>query len=183
MNDENITLASTMIDFAYSNIEQRRFEESNKTFKYWRVTLESIKSNARNGKNLGKNLLSHSRIIDLKNGTLLVEVDHPAWLQTIKIYQKYILNGLKRNIPELNIDNMVFRIRGTNVGLHAVDNEDLMREEHEKLEKRLEQEQKNIEKFDDSVKKADRKESNKPLPEELQKIFDRLKNDMLTEGK
>ncbi len=183
MNDDNITKASAMIDFAYSNIEQRRFEESNKTLKYWRITLESIKSNAKNGQNLGKNLVSHSRIVDLKNGILLVEADHPAWIQTLKIYQKYILNGLRRNIPELKIESMVFRIRGSNVQIHSDDSERLTQQENEKLRTKLEEEQKIIEKFDNSSKSADSNTSTKPLPEELQKIFDRLKNDMLTDNK
>lgn len=183
MNDDNIITASSMIDFAYSNIEKKNFEQSNKLFKFWRITLESIKSNSKNGQNLGMNLYSHSRIIDLKNGTLLIEADHPAWIQTLRIYQKYIITGLKRNIPETKIENMVFRLRGTNVALHSVDNEKMDRIERQKLEKKIAEEEKVINKFENSSSDSDKFDTPKKLPEELQKIFDRLKNDMLTEGK
>ncbi len=175
--DENIVKASSMIEVAYVNIEQRKFEQSNSILKYWRLVLESIKSNGKNGANLGKNLASHSRVIDLKNGILLVEADHPAWIQTLKIYQKYIMTGLNRRISDVNISSLAFRLKGTDFQLQNEKKEEEIRKMNEKIQDRLNKEQAVFEKFQnsDSVK-----EEKREMPENLRKILDRLKNDMLT---
>lgn len=176
-SDENIVRASAMIEAAYVNIEQRKIEQSNSILKYWRRVVESIKSNGRNGANLGKNLASHSRVIDLKNGILLVEADHPAWIQTLKIYQKYIMTGLNRRISDVNISSLAFRLKGTDFQLQNEKKEDEIRKMNERIQNRLDQEQAVFEKFQNSEPE---KEEKKEMPENLRKILDRLKNDMLT---
>lgn len=176
-NEENIVRASAMIEAAYVNIEQRKIEQSNSILKYWRAVVESIKSNGRNGENLGKNLASHSRVIDLKNEILLVEADHPAWIQTIKIYQKYIITGLNRRISGVNISSLAFRLKGTDFQLQNKKNEAEIRKINEKFQDRLNREQAVFEKFHEPSPEKDIK---KEMPENLRKILDRLKNDMLT---
>ncbi len=177
-NEENIVRASAMIEAAYVNIEQRKIEQSNSILKYWRVVVESIKSNGRNGENLGKNLASHSRVIDLKNEILLVEADHPAWIQTIKIYQKYIITGLNRRISGVNISSLAFRLKGTDFQLQDKKNESEIRKINEKFQDRLNREQAVFEKLHEPA--PPEKEVKKEMPEKLRKILDRLKNDMLT---
>ncbi len=176
-NEENIVRASAMIEAAYVNIEQRKIEQSNSILKYWRTVVESIKSNGRNGENLGKNLASHSRVIDLKNEILLVEADHPAWIQTMKIYQKYIITGLNRRISGVNISSLAFRLKGTDFQLQNKKNEAEIRKINEKFQDRLNREQAVFEKFHEPSPET---ESKKEMPENLRKILDRLKNDMLT---
>ena len=188
--EDNLISAQEMIMTAFTNIERAEVEKNNKLLKTWRVTLESIRSNAKNGENLGANLYAHSRVIDLKNGILLVEADHPAWIQTLRIYQKYILIGLKRGVPDIKISSLAFRLRGSNAELHEKINEEKTRED---LKQRLEREDEALRKYDennrqknaesavnssDSGKTVERKE----MPENLRKILERLKEDMLTNG-
>ncbi|WP_407429527.1 DciA family protein, partial [Treponema sp.] len=158
-------------------------EKNNKLLKSWKYVITSIKSNAINGNNLGENLYSHSRVIDLKNEILLIESDHPGWIQTMKLYQKYILNGLKRGVPEVKISSLAFRLRGTNVQLHNQISEEKVRDE---MKSKIENEDEIIRKFDEANginKKAEILSEKKEMPENLQKILDRLKADMLTNDK
>ena len=185
--EDNLISAEEMIMTAFTNIERAEVEKNNKLLKTWRVTLESIRSNAKNGENLGVNLYSHSRIIDLKNGILLVEADHPAWIQTLRLYQKYIITGLKRGVPDVKISSLAFRLRGTNVELHSQINEKKIRSD---IEERIHKEEKMIQEFDEknrtsvvnSVQNSDSSSPNKEIPENLRRILDRLKNDILTES-
>ena len=173
---ENFISAQEMIMTAFTNIEKAELERNNLLLKTWRTTLESIRSNAENGKNLGTNLYSHSRIIDLKNGILLVEADHPGWIQTLRLYQKYILTGLKRNVPNLEISSLAFRLRGTNLELHTQLSEEKMKDD---LSKRIQSEENAIKDFVPASNPVEAK----TMPENLQKILDRLKNDILADGK
>lgn len=179
-SDDNVVKASAMIEAAFTNIEKSKFEQSGSILKYWRIVLESIKSSARNGENLGKNLASHSRVIDLKNGILLVEADHPAWIQTLKIYQKYIIKGLNMRISNLKISSMAFRLKGTDYQLHYKKNENDIERFNERMMAKLEKEQSAFEKFD--LNKNENLAEKKEIPENLKKILDRLKNDMLTKN-
>ena len=173
MNDSMIS-AQEMIMTAYANIEKSKLEQNNNLLKFWRTTLESIRSNAKNGENLGANLYSHSRIIDLKNGILLVEADHPGWIQTLRLYQKYILKGLNQKIPDLKISSLAFRLKGTNAELHSNISEEKIRND---LEKKIQKEDEILQKFDE--KRVSNSENQKTLPENLQKILDKLKTDIL----
>lgn len=204
MTDDNLISAQEMIMTAFTNIERAEVEKNNKLLKIWRVTLESIRSNAKNGENLGANLYAHSRVIDLKNGILLVEADHPAWIQTLRIYQKYILIGLKRGVPDVKISSLAFRLRGTNAELHSQFTEEKIRSD---IEERIQKEEKVIQEFDEknrtassdsnapvsrsefrkdsqnSVRNEDNSSQNKEIPENLRQILDRLKADILTDSK
>lgn len=179
MNNEKYVDAKEMIMTAFSNIERAELENTNKLFKSWKYVIQSIKSKAENGENLGMNLYAHSRIIDLKNGILLVEADHPGWIQTLRIYQKYIITGLTRGVPESKINSLAFRLKGTDVELHNKITEEKIRSD---MKQRMENEQKAIDSFDakNNVKNSEISQEKKPLPENLQRIFDRMKNDMLT---
>lgn len=183
MSDENVIDAKFMIDAAFTNIERAKIEESNSIIKFWRVVVESIKSNGRNGANLGKNLASHSRVIDLKNGILLVEADHPAWIQTLKIYQKYIITGLNRKISDVQISSLAFRLKGTDFQLRTEKAEEETKKLNKKFEEKMNREQEVFEKFS-SNQNENSEENGKPkeMPENLKKILDRLKNDMLTQN-
>lgn len=179
-SDENVVKASAMIDVAFTNIERAKFEQSNSILKYWRIVVESIKSNARNGMNLGKNLASHSRVIDLKNGILLVEADHPAWIQTLKIYQKYIMNGLNMRISDIKISSIAFRLKGTDYQLKSKEADEETKKLNNKMMEKMEKDQKIFEKFD--LRPNENSTEKKEMPENLRKILDRLKNDMLTKN-
>ena len=86
----------------------------------WRTVVSRIKSNAENSEGdeyidkripLGERLAANTRVLDLKNGVLIVESDHPGWIQYLKFYQNFILKGLKMENPNLNITSLAFKLK------------------------------------------------------------------------
>ena len=108
MNDSNFIKASDMVLRIMKNIDPEQVRQGNKISNLWTQIVESIRSNSINGENIGKNMASHSHVIDLKNGILLVEADHPGWIQMLGNYKKYILKGFKMKIPEIKIETLAF---------------------------------------------------------------------------
>ena len=53
----------------------------------------------------------HSRIRELERGVLLVEADHPGWIQLLMMKQAELLAVVKRRYPELDIQGIAFRLR------------------------------------------------------------------------
>jgi hypothetical protein len=51
----------------------------------------------------GDEIASHSRIVDLRRSALLVEVDHPGWMQMLQMKREEILQTLALNYPDLAI--------------------------------------------------------------------------------
>ena len=52
----------------------------------------------------------HSRIRELEHGILLVEADHPGWIQILQIKQNELLKVVQRRCPELNICGIAFML-------------------------------------------------------------------------
>ena len=73
-------ISSIFSDIGYS------LKEANKTVSIWNKVLLSIKSS----KIDGSQLADHSKILDLKNGILIVETDHPGRIQLFQMYKNYI---------------------------------------------------------------------------------------------
>ena len=44
-------------------------------------------------------LAAHSRLVDVQNGILLVEVDHPGWLQMLQLRKAALLEAARRAAP------------------------------------------------------------------------------------
>ena len=53
---------------------------------------------------------AHSRIRELQQGRLLVEADHPGWIQILKTKQAQLLEIAKHRHPELDIRGIDFRL-------------------------------------------------------------------------
>jgi predicted nucleic acid-binding Zn ribbon protein len=53
---------------------------------------------------------AHSRIRELERGMLLVEADHPGWIQILGTRQQELLSAVQRCYPELNIRGIAFRL-------------------------------------------------------------------------
>ena len=51
----------------------------------------------------GDDIASHSRVADLRGGALIVEVDHPGWMQLLQIKHDEILGKLSTTYPGLGI--------------------------------------------------------------------------------
>jgi hypothetical protein len=58
----------------------------------------------------GDDIASHSRVIDLRRGALVVEVDHPGWMQMLQMKQNEILGRLSSRYPDLAIRMLHFRL-------------------------------------------------------------------------
>jgi hypothetical protein len=57
----------------------------------------------------GERLSAHSRPVDVRNGIVIVEADHPGWVQLLQLDQRRILEAIKRSFPELGITGIAFK--------------------------------------------------------------------------
>ena len=55
---------------------------------------------------LGGDLAGRARLRDIDRGRLVVEVDHPAWMQLVQMRQRQILRRVQRRFPELGVTRM-----------------------------------------------------------------------------
>jgi hypothetical protein len=171
MNDDSqIISCADMISQAFSGIEKADVEKNGKMISIWEKVVSGVHG-------CGKNLVAHSKLIDLKNGILLVETDHPGWIQMFQINRKYILTGLKRSCPELNIETLAFRLKGNEQSLSDVYTDDNIRKERRRLEASTVHEEKILSEHGLS---ENRGKKEKELPDELKDVLSRLKNTMLT---
>jgi hypothetical protein len=58
----------------------------------------------------GEKIASHSRVQDLEHSVLLVEADHPGWIQILQTKEKDLLDTLRRRFPDRNITGISFRL-------------------------------------------------------------------------
>jgi hypothetical protein len=65
---------------------------------------------------VGEHLASHSRVVDLDKGILIVEADHPGWIQLLQLRQTQALNALARRFPDLPLRGIAFRLSGSEYG-------------------------------------------------------------------
>ena len=86
----------------------------------WRKVVMRVKSAAENSESdeyidkrmpLGERLAANTHVVDLKNGVLIIEADHPGWIQYLKFYQKFIIKGLQMENPNLKINSFAFRLK------------------------------------------------------------------------
>jgi hypothetical protein len=59
---------------------------------------------------VGEDLASHTRVFDVKNGALIVEVDHPGWMQLLQLRRQSVLAEVGRRYPQLGIRSMQMRL-------------------------------------------------------------------------
>jgi hypothetical protein len=52
---------------------------------------------------VGRDAADHSAVRDCKDGVVVIDVDHPGWMQTIYMRKKTILTRLKARFPQLGI--------------------------------------------------------------------------------
>lgn len=62
---------------------------------------------------VGERLAAHSRPVDVRNGIVLVEAEHPGWIQLLQLKQEGLLAQLKKAFPELGIRGIAFRLQGS----------------------------------------------------------------------
>ena len=59
---------------------------------------------------VGESLAGHSRLADVENGVLIVEVDHPGWLQMLSMRRQAVLEAARKAAPRARIEGMRGRI-------------------------------------------------------------------------
>ena len=101
---------------------------------------------------VGEDTAAHSRILDVRKKTLIIEVDHPAWMQMIQMRFKEILNKVQKTFPELSIEKMHLKLgestlhRGTRrhepAAKEQEPGEELLQEALERLKKSIEDKEK-----------------------------------------
>lgn len=178
MKDEIID-CSEMLSRTFDCIEKATLERNNKFYSSWKSVVTKI--NRAGDKEFGQKLYDHSLIVDIKNGTLLIETDHPGWSQMMQFYSKFIINGLKMYIPEMKIESLVFRTKGSNAVLNSVDYNSELMKENNKMAEKIKKENEFINKY----KKSDetKKEESNELPENLKSMFDTIRQTMLTKNR
>ena len=55
---------------------------------------------------VGEKQAAHSKLIDIKHQTAVIEVDHPGWSQQILLNKKYILRNFQKRYPQLEVKNI-----------------------------------------------------------------------------
>lgn len=150
MKNEVIS-CSDMIQAAYNNIEKSAFEKNNKFSSSWKKILTSIRT-YNSDSNVGQNLFDNSNVVEIKNNILLIEANHPGWIQMFQLHKNYILNGLKMYVPELNINSLAFRLKGSNARLSNVNYDSELKNESRKLNQNIEKEEEIIKKYEENNK-------------------------------
>ena len=112
--DENVVSFSEIISNTFQNIRFGDVKNAQSMLNVWRIVLLRIKSS---NPNEGQNLVDHSRVVDLKNGMLHVEVDHPGWMELIQLHKKFILTGINRELPQLDVHGIMFTLKGQRANL------------------------------------------------------------------
>jgi len=88
--------AAETISRLFSSLENEKFEQADKFFKNWDTIV-------------GERLSSHSKVLDVNKGCIIVEVDHPGWSQQLQFIKKRIIKELRENFPELDIKTLAIR--------------------------------------------------------------------------
>lgn len=73
--------------------EARRAGEWSSFFKGWEAVA-------------GNDIAAHSAVRDVKQGTVIIEVDHPGWLQMLQMRKVQILSKMQQRYPALEIKDM-----------------------------------------------------------------------------
>ena len=74
---------------------------SGEIFSSWPELLESC--------NLSQGM-SHSRIVDLEGSVLLVEADHPGWIQLLQTKQRDLLDAARKRFPQINLTGISIKL-------------------------------------------------------------------------
>ena len=146
--------------------------------------IKNYKDEEEDEMSLGEKLAVSTRVVDLKNGVLLVESDHPGWIQYLNFYKKFIIKGIKMEIPELRISSLAFRVAGSDIKL-SESYENSVRKNRAEMERKFESQEEGLRNLDKKRKsrKSGEMESypkKQELPPEIASKFNSIIQDMLT---
>lgn len=60
---------------------------------------------------VGPREASHSRVVDIERGILIIEAEHPGWIQLLQLRQASILSAAQSRFPELQLRGVAFRLQ------------------------------------------------------------------------
>ena len=122
---------------------------------------------------VGEKQAAHSKLLDIKHQTAVIEVDHPGWSQQILLNKKYILRNFQKRYPQLDVKNISVIVSSHYEASHQFGNTENSgkafpdkQQASEKTATPSIQQKISIE-TDDVVKTE--------LPQEVQKAFERLR--------
>ena len=52
----------------------------------------------------------HSRIRELEHKVLVIEAEHPGWVQLLQTKQSELLNAIRKRFPEISFTGISFRL-------------------------------------------------------------------------
>ncbi len=58
----------------------------------------------------GARLCDHSRVVEVEKGIVIVEAEHPSWIQLLQMRQEEMLISMQKGWPELQIRGIAFRL-------------------------------------------------------------------------
>jgi hypothetical protein len=99
MGDSRIKDVSALLSAFFDGDKLRRGEGYADFFSSW-------------GNVVGPRLAAHSRVADIDKGFLIVEAEHPGWIQLLQLRQSTILEDVARRYPELSLRGIAFRLVG-----------------------------------------------------------------------
>jgi hypothetical protein len=99
MGDSRIKDVSSLLSSFFDEEKLRRGERYSDFFSSWPALV-------------GSRLAAHSRVADVDKGILVVEAEHPGWIQLLQLRQSGILDAVARRFPELGLRGIVFRLSG-----------------------------------------------------------------------
>jgi hypothetical protein len=171
IDDPSVITAADMITQIFSSIDKKDIDNSSRLLGTWKSVVSKVHK-------YGEKLSTHTELIELKNGILLIETDHPGWIQILQLYSKFILTGLERAVPELKISSLAFRLKGSDFSLCGKTYDDQIKEDRRKLSEKLESQGRQVEIHEETAEKG----LSEPveLSPELKARLDDLKKSMLT---
>lgn len=95
----HIRKASEILAALFNDETQQKGELYSSIFKDWKYVV-------------GPKLSAHSKISNIKNNIVIVEVEHPGWLQLLQVQEKNILSKLQNKNPSLKLRGLSFKIAG-----------------------------------------------------------------------
>jgi hypothetical protein len=117
MGDSRIKDVSSLLSSFFDEDKLRRGERYSDFFSSWPALV-------------GSRLAAHSRVADVDKGFLVVEAEHPGWIQLLQIRQSSILESVAHRFPELGLRGIVFRLsrQGGPVRMQAPSEEEAARD-------------------------------------------------------
>lgn len=97
MGDSRIKEISALLSSFFDAEKLRRGEKYSDFFSSWAGIV-------------GTRLAAHSRVADIDKGILIVEAEHPGWIQLLQLRQSSILEATEKRYPEFRLKGIAFRL-------------------------------------------------------------------------